>query len=51
MMREDKAPSALADILGDMLHLLTAGFGTKLPIWNICTSVAIRGKVDIIFSF
>jgi hypothetical protein len=22
----------------------TSGHGTKLPIWNVCTSVAIRGK-------
>jgi hypothetical protein len=31
--------------------LLSSPPGTKLPIWNVRASVAIRGKADIICSF
>jgi len=30
-----------------LLHLLTAAFGTKLPIWDVRYSVAIEGKADL----
>jgi len=29
------------------LHLLTAGYGTELPIQDICSCVAIGGKADL----
>jgi hypothetical protein len=30
-----------------LLHLLTTGFGTKRPIWDVRSSAAIEGKADL----